>query len=169
MNRSNKTLPILFVSTDLKLFRFVWIPDLNLETKSIRIFTTRDIRYSIRLIDEFIEYHHSILNQQTDNNNLEVADFSAETVPFDESLFDDKLSTIEKERMLKVSAAYRSLIKSPEELKSRKFNSCLTKTVYTIDIDDQPYVLKIHPKLTAVYEHLMNEERIFYHLSKQSK
>ena len=163
MSRSNKNLPILFVSTDLKLFRFVWIPELNLETKNIRIFTTRDIRYSIRLIDELIEYHHSILNQQTDNNNLEVA------VPFDESLFDDKLTTIEKERMLKVSAAYRSLIKSPKELKSRKFNSCLTKTVYKIDIDDQPYVLKIHPKLTAVYEHLMNEERIFYHLSKQSK
>ena len=71
MCRSNKNLPILFVSTDLHMFRFAWIPD---QTKNIRIFTSRDSRYSISLIKEFIEYHHNIFNQQADTNNLEDAE-----------------------------------------------------------------------------------------------
>lgn len=60
--RSNTNLPILFVLTDLSTFKFVWLHDL--ENKIIRFYQTRDLRYAIDLIKEFIDYHRQLANQR---------------------------------------------------------------------------------------------------------
>lgn len=48
----------MFVSTDLKIFKFLWLSDPD--KKIIRLFQTRDVRYSINLMKQFIAYHRSI-------------------------------------------------------------------------------------------------------------
>ena len=71
--------------------------------------------------------------------------------------------------MLKVFDAFVSIKKSTDELKKRMFHSCVTKTVYMIEIDKQPYVLKIQQKFKPIADQLINEEKIYNYLSKQSK
>ena len=82
--------------------------------------------------------------------------------------------------MLKVLGAYERL-EINGELESRKFTSSVTDTVYKIEIDEQPYVLKITKRITkqesesesekgpAIYHSLVNEENIYTFLSKQPK
>lgn len=65
-SRSNKNLPILFVCTDFHSFKFLSMPDQ--EKKIIHCFETRDVCNSIELIKEFIEYHHSIANNNPQMN-----------------------------------------------------------------------------------------------------
>ena len=60
---TNKKLPILFVSTDLDTFKFVWLPDQG--KKIIHCYETRNARYAINRIKEFIDFHHyHATNQQ---------------------------------------------------------------------------------------------------------
>lgn len=110
-SRSNKNLPILFLSTDLRTFRFVWIPDL--EKNTIRVFVSQDSRYSISLINEFIEYHHNRQQEDTKTNHLKCVEN------------DEPKSARNEERKLKVLAAYERL-QTNGELESRKFTSSLT-------------------------------------------
>lgn len=54
--RSNQNLPVLYVSTDLSMFRFAWFSEP--ETKVIEFYENRDLRYSINMIKLFIEHHN---------------------------------------------------------------------------------------------------------------
>lgn len=54
---SNNNKPMLFVSTDLETFKFLWLSDPD--KKIIGLFQTRGYRYSIHLMKQFIAYHKS--------------------------------------------------------------------------------------------------------------
>lgn len=59
-SRSNQKLPVLFVLTDLYTFKFIWMSDEN--DKVIDFFETQDLRYSIKLIEAFLNEHNKRLN-----------------------------------------------------------------------------------------------------------
>lgn len=144
-------IPMLFLSTDLETFKFLWLSDPN--KKIIRLFQTRDYRYSIYFMKQFIAYHHH-------HRSISIDYKSSVNTPNIKS----NKEMNDKERKKKVEEAYESY---SAEGKLEKFDSSRTESVYKILIDEEPYVLKManyHAKRN-IYKELEIEHEIYEYLS----
>ena len=149
---SLSNIPMLFVSTDLKTFKFLWLSDPD--KKIIRLFQTQDVQYSINLMKQFIAYHHH------HHRSISIDYKSSVNTPNIKS----NKEMNDKERKKKVEEAYESY---SAEGKLEKFDSSRTESVYKILIDEEPYVLKManyHAKRN-IYKELEIEHEIYEYLS----
>lgn len=142
---------MLFVSTDLKTFKFLWLSDPD--KKIIRLFQTQDVQYSINLMKQFIAYHRSI------SIDYEPTVYTANIKPNKDEIVS---------RKKKVEAAYYSLL---AEGKLKKFKNSRTGSVFKIEIDEKPYVLKMASLFDndTIYYELQIEHKIYDYLSNLRK